>query len=225
VPLAILLPSLRTVRDRAKAQSCASNLRQIGFAITAYGADNHGQLPPFAVSGSLVPADWLAAEPTLVYGCSWYHEPILGQYIELKTAATLLSSRVKQVAKCPASKFTEANGQVTASLGLNTTFFPQVNTAGTWPSPVLQRLGRPLASTVAGIDGIERFNPGYGSPPPTYGVADDDPSLNWSIGMPNSMTNWRKRHNGGANILYFDGHVVTAPDPRQLALSRTSIFN
>jgi prepilin-type processing-associated H-X9-DG protein/prepilin-type N-terminal cleavage/methylation domain-containing protein len=222
---AILLPSLRSVRERAKGQACAGNLRQIGFAITAYGADNDGQLPPYAVSGSLVPATWLAIDSTLVYGCSWYHEPILGQYVELKTAATLLSSKVNQVAKCPSSRFTAANNQVTASLGLNVTLFPQVNAAGTWPATTLQRLNRPLATTVAGIDGMERFHPGYGSPPPTFGVSDTDPGLNWSIGSSLSVFNWRKRHNGGANILYFDGHVAGAADPRQLALSRTSIFN
>ena len=222
---AILLPSLKTVRERARAQTCASNLRQIGFAQTAYCNENDGRLPPYGVSGSLVPATWLAIDPTLVYGCSWYHEPILGQYIQLATTATLLSATAKQVAKCPASKFVASNGQVTASLGLNCSFFPQVNAVGTWPAPVLQRLGRPLASTVAAIDGMERFNPGYGSPPPTYGVNDDDPGLDWSIGSPTSLYNWRKRHNGGANILYFDGHVAGANDPRQLAQSRTSFFN
>lgn len=222
---AILLPSLKMVREQARGQGCASNLRQIGFAITAYGADNDGQLPPYGVSGSLVPATWLGIDPNLVYGCSWYHEPILGQYIQLATSATLLTAKANQVAKCPASKFIASNGQVTASLGLNCSFFPQVIAAGMWPAPVLQRLNRPLASTVAAIDGMERFNPGYGTPPPTYGVNDDDPGLGWSIGTPTSLYNWRKRHNGGANILYFDGHVIPARDPRQLAQSRTSLFN
>jgi prepilin-type processing-associated H-X9-DG protein/prepilin-type N-terminal cleavage/methylation domain-containing protein len=222
---AILLPSLKMMREQARGQGCASNLRQIGFAITAYGADNDGQLPPYGVSGSLVPAAWLGIDPNLVYGCSWYHEPILGQYIQLATSATLLTAAVKQVAKCPSSKFTSTNGQITASLGLNCSFFPQVNAAGTWPAPVLQQLRRPLPLTVAAIDGMERFNPGYGTPPPTYGVNDDDPGLGWSIGSPTSLYNWRKRHNGGANILYFDGHVAPAHDPRQLAQSRTTFFN
>lgn len=221
----LLLPVLRTVRERAKASVCASNLRQIGFAIEAYCSENGGQLPPYGVSGSLVPADWLSIDPNLVYGCSWFHAPLLGQYVESATAATLLSSKVNQVVKCPANQLTASNGQVTASLGLNVSFFPQINAAGAWPAPLLHRLGRPLAMTVAGIDGMERFNPGYGSPPPTYGVNDTDPGLSWSIGAVNSSFNWRKRHNGGANILYFDGHVQGAPDPRQRALSRTSLFN
>ncbi len=42
---ALVLPSLGTVRDAARKTRCASNLRQVGMAITAYTSDSRGLLP------------------------------------------------------------------------------------------------------------------------------------------------------------------------------------
>lgn len=42
---AILLPTLSRVRETARRASCASNLRQMGFAITLYSQDNDDYLP------------------------------------------------------------------------------------------------------------------------------------------------------------------------------------
>ncbi len=47
----LLLPVLGKVQDGANSTKCASNLRQIGVAISAYGTDNDGSLPgPLAIS-------------------------------------------------------------------------------------------------------------------------------------------------------------------------------
>ncbi len=43
--VAVLLPALRTARQKADAMACASNLRQIGTAIASYCADNDGYYP------------------------------------------------------------------------------------------------------------------------------------------------------------------------------------
>ena len=43
--LAILLPSLNSARDQAKAVRCRSNLKQIGLAFTLYTDDNEGKFP------------------------------------------------------------------------------------------------------------------------------------------------------------------------------------
>ncbi len=45
VLLAILLPAAEHVRHQAYIDKCASNLRQIGIAITLYEQDNHGNFP------------------------------------------------------------------------------------------------------------------------------------------------------------------------------------
>jgi prepilin-type processing-associated H-X9-DG protein len=44
VLIAILLPVLSKVRERARRAQCSSNMRQIGSALFAYAADNKGQL-------------------------------------------------------------------------------------------------------------------------------------------------------------------------------------
>lgn len=44
---ALLLPSLTKARDRAKAISCNSNLKQIAVAFMNYGGSYDGYLPPF----------------------------------------------------------------------------------------------------------------------------------------------------------------------------------
>jgi prepilin-type N-terminal cleavage/methylation domain-containing protein/prepilin-type processing-associated H-X9-DG protein len=44
--IAILVPSLKSARDRAKAAVCLSNLRQMGIAAQMYGMDYQEQLPP-----------------------------------------------------------------------------------------------------------------------------------------------------------------------------------
>lgn len=45
--IAILLPALKNARDAAKAVQCASQLRQLGFAMILYSeADDQGRVPP-----------------------------------------------------------------------------------------------------------------------------------------------------------------------------------
>lgn len=43
----ILLPATALVRSAAQASRCASNLRQIGLAMSAYAGDDNGRLPPY----------------------------------------------------------------------------------------------------------------------------------------------------------------------------------
>jgi prepilin-type N-terminal cleavage/methylation domain-containing protein/prepilin-type processing-associated H-X9-DG protein len=51
--LAILVPTLRKVKDQAMLMICASNQRQIVNAVTVFQADHKGNLPP-AISGNQV---------------------------------------------------------------------------------------------------------------------------------------------------------------------------
>ncbi len=45
--LAILLPVFFSVRGRARATACTSNLQQLHLALSLYAADNGGYLPPY----------------------------------------------------------------------------------------------------------------------------------------------------------------------------------
>ena len=50
--VAMLLPAVALVRSQAKATVCASNLRQIGLAFSAYANDNEGLMPDSAISAT-----------------------------------------------------------------------------------------------------------------------------------------------------------------------------
>ncbi len=48
VLIALLVPALTTIRDRARTMQCLSNLRQVGFAFITYTAQNDGHIVPVA---------------------------------------------------------------------------------------------------------------------------------------------------------------------------------
>lgn len=52
VLIGILLPSLRAAQESARRVNCASNMRQIGYAMQMYATDNHGVLPRSMFYGS-----------------------------------------------------------------------------------------------------------------------------------------------------------------------------
>jgi len=49
--IAMLMPTVKTARESANRTQCASNLRQIGYAIQSYANDNRGWIPRDATTG------------------------------------------------------------------------------------------------------------------------------------------------------------------------------
>jgi prepilin-type N-terminal cleavage/methylation domain-containing protein len=69
--IALLLPALSRARAQAKQVQCASNLRQVGYALLAYSNNNKGWLFPPGL-GAVGPGPWTQADrdkrwPTLVF--------------------------------------------------------------------------------------------------------------------------------------------------------------
>ena len=48
---AVLLPVFLAARERARATTCASNLRQLRLAFSQYASDNNGCVPPYVACG------------------------------------------------------------------------------------------------------------------------------------------------------------------------------
>jgi len=71
----ILLPSLRATRESSNRLVCASNLRQIGVAMSAYSDANNERLPDTAAidlaSGTVTPGDLMATRINTVQGGQW----------------------------------------------------------------------------------------------------------------------------------------------------------
>ncbi len=62
----ILLPAVRTARERARRTSCASNLRQIGFALEIYISENAGRFPVCASNKTNNPEGFLTVVDLLM---------------------------------------------------------------------------------------------------------------------------------------------------------------
>ena len=126
VLLAILLPTLAKVRDRANSAACLSNLRQIGLALSAYADDHHG---------CLVPGDYLG----LIDGFpqpgagNWADILVDGQYVSAPTGAYNAASdadfeegiaKRDTVLRCPSGQdYNAADGYPTSATDSRGSFY------------------------------------------------------------------------------------------------------
>jgi prepilin-type N-terminal cleavage/methylation domain-containing protein/prepilin-type processing-associated H-X9-DG protein len=86
---ALLMPALSGIRERARLATCTSNLRQIGFAILAYAAENRSNLPCTAdKTGS---GAW-GILPNLLVARGLIHAPV---------STTAAPFKGRSVFKCP----------------------------------------------------------------------------------------------------------------------------
>ena len=183
---ALLLPALRTAREKARQAVCSSNLKQIGLAILIYVNDYDGYLPVWETLD--------AARNTLgrnTAGWSTWRSRI---YPYIKN---------KQVYLCPSGpeRYKVGDGAGDSSYGF-TGIPPQDYRSGygmniffTW-WPRYHRLARVRYPT-------KRFMvcENYGAPC----------SMSW-VDPPNPEA-VADAHSGGCNYLFFDGHVEWLLNP------------
>jgi prepilin-type N-terminal cleavage/methylation domain-containing protein/prepilin-type processing-associated H-X9-DG protein len=102
----ILLPVFAKARERARTTSCASNMRQIGQAISLYTQDNDGYHPPHSNPG--LPMPWeLITEPG--FNCTWLD--YIYPYVKSTAVFQCPSfSRGEYRIGCPAPEF--VNGEI-----------------------------------------------------------------------------------------------------------------
>src|SRR5688500_3508650 len=70
VLMAMLLPAIAKARSHAKSLECSSNVKQICLALLNYAAEAKGSFPPNV--------------STPAPGRFWYHERVIGPYLNYK---------------------------------------------------------------------------------------------------------------------------------------------
>ena len=194
---ALLLPALVSAREKGRQAVCISNLHQIGMAFRAYGDDNNGYWPPPNSGGTL----------TVPYGTGSYPFPKFWNW--LIPYVPDLTTKNSTMWHCPTDRtalnsgsYGENNNAV-GSLQCNNVFNNPIdigNSSSSFYRPE-GNCGSTLSSPVSVMHVIESANdprPYYASTIKTYSP------------YPTTSGDVIVRHNGAANILFFDGHTGSA---------------
>jgi prepilin-type N-terminal cleavage/methylation domain-containing protein/prepilin-type processing-associated H-X9-DG protein len=212
----MLLPAIGAVRDRARATTCASNLRQVGMAIGQYAADNDGLYPApslLLVNGGAPNANVNECYAGTInafgdgFGIHAWYGGIMGYF---EDQITINSDRVYL---CPMNNFPSRTSKAYGlSYGYNGATVP-VTMAQPWGWPRWQGLnptrfgpssGRILVAErwARQLGGGTNWDwavvPPYASPPLQVGAAIDNQSA------------LRLSHRGKSNYLLMDLHVEAA---------------
>lgn len=206
---AMLLPAIGLVRDAARGQVCASNLRQIGTMVLAYSQDWDGLLVPTVRA--------LPGWPKIkVFDYNWrgslelWSDGDMGVLHGSGGRAKFMGCPVQQKRHPQLSTMTGyatygANSQLSACKETNLNSYVPCREAGT----PINAIGRTSQVCFVG-EGV-----------PSYFSNLFQPSLS-----PNSAGNYPEAaHRGSSTILYLDGHVGMVSKENVIAYSNTNQWN
>jgi len=211
---AMLLPALSKARERARSAVCMNTLKQIGLAFFMYAQDYNewtiGRGHDQSASTSELPWKWFGYGDSTTYQYTWQYQlerPV--SYI-----GTPSTVREKTFWTCPSIH--RASGYAWGS-DLRTPVWAHYCITWTMGGPAhtspgkyrLSQVKRPATKILVGD--ADTYVSGKRAPamlPRAYGLA------NYPV--------ISSRHSGGANVLWFDGHVswLSATDP--IAVGATS---
>ncbi len=216
VLVALLVPGIRSMMERGARAQSASNMRQIGAAVGFWVAEWH-RLPPFRIQDIEYSRETLGGP-----GQSWTDYSILGQYLGnprdyssdgiVSEHSALFTPGDRE--RNPFSYNLEPGYAIT-SYGMNTQISGELTPQQVSQGVTLRNFGHPIARitptrTILAIEAhCNAWNPGWGNPPPCYGLPEPIGGFSWSPGAPNSISSWamRFRNQQGAHVLFVDGHV------------------
>lgn len=210
---AMLLPALRVVRDAARSASCASQQRQLGLGLLIYADLNEGILPPRYIAGHDLPVEWKADALYSSGGTAmWTHPRLIGSTMDdvYDLVNGQIPNRQRSIFRCPASS---NYAPTSPNYGLSALASPDIwtpSSAGRWTGrlPLSRFKLKPLVALLS-----DTSEPRWEISPGNLGSGPADATVGWVAGLTSPFFLIR-RHQNGVNLLFADGHVGHARDPR-----------
>ena len=197
---AILFPVFSRAREKARQASCMSNLKQIGLAVTMYRSDYDEMNPCYRFSAnpdpqptSFYPPDvwWAPYDPSVAPDAAPganYSQGLLQPYF-----------KNTEIFKCPTEKQWQCGYAMSYIYGSPTG----------WMLPDRRMVGMPDGTvsdpSARVIVWDHRRTPGCADT--TNYTGNPRPPFTPFAGTTAAETHYPTRHNGGLNMLYYDGHV------------------
>jgi prepilin-type N-terminal cleavage/methylation domain-containing protein/prepilin-type processing-associated H-X9-DG protein len=182
----LLLPALRSVKERAKATQCANNLRQIGTVMAIYLDDYNGVFPYYN--------DFISPQSERY----WHQKLINGNYV--KVTDLLFCPSVTDATRDRASSIYWGS----ISYGMNIALSFDYSNGAAWKTATVGAVRAP-SETILAVDswvvGGRALNPGFDSYGSSYVYPQPRGAIGDGIAWP--------RHLGMCGTLWVDGHVST----------------
>ncbi len=194
---AIILPSLKLVREAAQSNKCINNLRQLQTANIAYSGNNDGYyVPAYYTNGAGVHINTWMDNNDFVYS-------VIQDVNQNVSAATEASALLKGQL-CPLAKPNGFSSAVATSYGYN------------YPSNAAVPINS-CAQTHSSLAGLSNKVAFADALDPDLKYAKADPKFWWAPSWPAETQSvaegqWNTkavayRHHARANVAFFDGHV------------------
>ena len=185
---ALIFPVFSGVRENARRAACASNLRQLGLAFSQYTEDNDERLPSSTDGGNGgagITGGWMYFRT--------FQQPPASKTFDPAQGSIYSYVRTSQVYLCPDDGAGQGAGDSYAVNSCTT------DSSGNQPNP-----GKLLAVFDApaslALMTEEAFDSGFFL---NSNTSTDDGIL-WYTSPNNTLS---KRHKGGSNLVFLDGHV------------------